>query len=304
MPARASESILAETGIPSRQLAIETIEFPFDLTLELAETLDLSLCLDTGHVLVGFSGPVGLVEALERCLPRLAEIHLHDGPWQGPGAYHRLRPGSPAPGERRPGHRPTCSTAWSRPAFAGPIIFELTRGGGPGLAGGHPTLRPVLTGRPGRWQEESMNEARCAGTTTSPSTSTGWASTCASGIITPVLLPYLVALFAPAGAQEHLPGDHSRHRPGRGHDCSAHGRYAQRPQHPPDGPAAALHHRRHGVQPAVLAHHRRLPPLPGLGPGRLLPARLWGHRGLRGPAGRHRAAPDLLQRRPTARCRA
>jgi len=35
-------------------------------------------------VLAGFSGPIGLLDALERCLPRLAEIHLHDCPWQGP----------------------------------------------------------------------------------------------------------------------------------------------------------------------------------------------------------------------------
>jgi sugar phosphate isomerase/epimerase len=77
-------AVLAAAGIPSRILAIETIEFPFDLTLELAEELDLSICLDTGHVLVGFSGPVELFEALERCLPRLSEVHLHDGPWQGP----------------------------------------------------------------------------------------------------------------------------------------------------------------------------------------------------------------------------
>ena len=36
--ARASiQQILAETGIASRKLAIETIEFPFDLTFELAE---------------------------------------------------------------------------------------------------------------------------------------------------------------------------------------------------------------------------------------------------------------------------
>jgi len=90
--ARAGESIrtlLAGTGIPSRQLAIETVEFPFDLTLELAEALDLSMCLDIGHVLVGFSGPLGLFEALERCLPRLSEIHLHDAPWQGP--EHQIR---------------------------------------------------------------------------------------------------------------------------------------------------------------------------------------------------------------------
>jgi sugar phosphate isomerase/epimerase len=76
--------ILAETGISSRQLAIETIEFPFDLTLELAEDLNLSICLDTGHVLVGFSGPIGVDDALEQCLPFLGEVHLQDGPWQGP----------------------------------------------------------------------------------------------------------------------------------------------------------------------------------------------------------------------------
>lgn len=78
------QALLAETGLPAVKLAIETIEFPFDLTLELAEELGLSVCLDTGHVLVGFSGPLDLFEALERCLPRLANIHLHDGPWQGP----------------------------------------------------------------------------------------------------------------------------------------------------------------------------------------------------------------------------
>jgi sugar phosphate isomerase/epimerase len=78
------QAILAETGIPSRQLAIETIEYPLDLTLELADELDLSICLDTGHILAGFSGPVELSDALERCLPRLGEIHLHDCPWQGP----------------------------------------------------------------------------------------------------------------------------------------------------------------------------------------------------------------------------
>jgi sugar phosphate isomerase/epimerase len=78
------QAILHETGISSRKLAIETVEFPFELTLELAEELDLAMCLDTGHVLAGFSGPIDLFEALERCLPRLGEVHLHDAPWQGP----------------------------------------------------------------------------------------------------------------------------------------------------------------------------------------------------------------------------
>jgi sugar phosphate isomerase/epimerase len=119
------ETILAETGIPSRQLAIETIEFPFDLTLELADKLDLSICLDIGHVLVGFSGPVDLFEALEQCLPRLAEIHLHDGPWQGVernigyGQDHqRLGAGDLDVGRLLDG--------LVEAHFDGPIIFELT----------------------------------------------------------------------------------------------------------------------------------------------------------------------------------
>lgn len=77
------EALLGETNIPSRSLAIETVEFPFELTLALAQDLDVSMCLDTGHVLVGFSGPIGLFDALEQALPHLAEVHLHDGPWQG-----------------------------------------------------------------------------------------------------------------------------------------------------------------------------------------------------------------------------
>ena len=82
--AQSLHEIIEETGVPGRKIAIETVEFPFEMTLELAEELDVSMCLDTGHVLVGFSGPVDLFDALEQCLPRLGEVHLHDGPWQGP----------------------------------------------------------------------------------------------------------------------------------------------------------------------------------------------------------------------------
>jgi sugar phosphate isomerase/epimerase len=77
--ARASiRTLLDETGIPSRRLAIETIEFPLDMTLELAEEFDLSVCLDTGHVLAGFPGWLDFFDVLEKLLPRLAEVHLHD----------------------------------------------------------------------------------------------------------------------------------------------------------------------------------------------------------------------------------
>jgi sugar phosphate isomerase/epimerase len=126
--AHARESILAllaETGLPSRKLAIETVEFPFELTLELADDLDLSLCLDTGHVLAGFSGPLGLAEALERCLPRLAEIHLHDSPAQGPdGAIHYGQDHRPlGTGDLDLG---SMLDRLVEAQFEGPIIFELT----------------------------------------------------------------------------------------------------------------------------------------------------------------------------------
>jgi sugar phosphate isomerase/epimerase len=71
-------AILSETGLPSRRLAVETIEFPLDLTLELAGEFDLSVCLDTGHVLAGFPGWFDFFEVVEKLLPRLAEVHLHD----------------------------------------------------------------------------------------------------------------------------------------------------------------------------------------------------------------------------------
>ena len=118
------KSIPAQTGLPSRMLAIETVEFPFEMTLELAEKLDTSICFDTGHVLVGFSGPVDFFAALEQILPRLAEVHLHDGPWQGPerkigyGKDH-----SPlGTGDLEVGR---LLDRLSAAHFRGPLVFEL-----------------------------------------------------------------------------------------------------------------------------------------------------------------------------------
>jgi sugar phosphate isomerase/epimerase len=123
----ASESIktiLSETGLASRQLAVETIEFPLDLTLELAEQFDLSICLDTGHVLSGFAGRVDLFAALERCLPRLAEIHLHDSPWLRPG--QDIRYGQ----DHQPLGKGDLDVGrlldrLTEAKFTGPLIFEL-----------------------------------------------------------------------------------------------------------------------------------------------------------------------------------
>jgi sugar phosphate isomerase/epimerase len=118
-------NILAETGIPSRSLAIETIEFPLKMTLTLAEMLDLSVCFDTGHVLSGFAGAVDFFDALERCLPRLAEVHLHDAP----------RAKSQDAIEYGKDHHPLGEgdldlgrllDRLQEANFQGPIIFELT----------------------------------------------------------------------------------------------------------------------------------------------------------------------------------
>jgi sugar phosphate isomerase/epimerase len=117
-------SILEQTGIPSRRLAIETIEFPLDLTLELAEELDLSICLDTGHVLAGFPGWFDLFEVLEKVLPRLAEVHLHDS--------KKMPAGQRGYGED---HKPLGSRdlelgrfldRLKEANFKGPLVFELS----------------------------------------------------------------------------------------------------------------------------------------------------------------------------------
>jgi sugar phosphate isomerase/epimerase len=123
--AHSVEELLHRTKLPSRAIAVENIEFPFDLTLALAEELDLSLCFDTGHVLAKYSGPISFEEALQRSLPRLAEVHLHDG-------YYLPQPDGTF---RRDDHLPLGEgnlpldfllDTLKEAGFEGPVIFELT----------------------------------------------------------------------------------------------------------------------------------------------------------------------------------
>lgn len=122
---RSVEELLERTGLPSRRLAVETIEFPFDLTLDLAQAFDLSMCLDVGHVVAGYTTGVSLLEALEHMLPRLAEVHLHD-------AYRRELPnGMVQVNDHMPlgaGEVPVGDLLDRLAAaeFSGPVIFELT----------------------------------------------------------------------------------------------------------------------------------------------------------------------------------
>jgi sugar phosphate isomerase/epimerase len=70
--------ILDQTNIPSKNIAIENITYPFESTLEVIEQNNCSLCVDTGHFLAGFSGEYDLLDIITEHLSNITEIHLHD----------------------------------------------------------------------------------------------------------------------------------------------------------------------------------------------------------------------------------
>ncbi len=118
--------IIHQSKVPSRKFALESIEFPFETTWSIAEKLDTSICLDTGHVLSGQSGSTDIIDFVNRYHSRLLEIHLHDGDLQ------RLE------GRRFPyndhkvlgqGDLPIIEffKTLEECGFEGPIIFELAR---------------------------------------------------------------------------------------------------------------------------------------------------------------------------------
>ena len=118
--------IIHQSNVPSRKFALESIEFPFEITWSIAEKLDTSICLDTGHVLSGQSGSTDVVDFIERYHSRLLEIHLHDGDLE------RLE------GRRFPyndhkvlgqGDLPIVEflNTLVEHGFDGPVIFELNR---------------------------------------------------------------------------------------------------------------------------------------------------------------------------------
>lgn len=128
--------ILRQSGLDPRRLAIENIDFPFDLTLEIAEDLNTSFCLDVGHALAGYSGPIDLFDALDAALPCLAEVHLHDSPWQGPN--HILQDGLDHQALGRGDLDVTgFLTRLEDSGFDGPIVFELT------IAEAHESLKVI-----------------------------------------------------------------------------------------------------------------------------------------------------------------
>jgi len=70
---------LERTNIPSRKLAVENIEYPFNLMYPIIQQMDLSICFDTGHLLAGFSGQISIMKFIDKYYDRIIELHLHDG---------------------------------------------------------------------------------------------------------------------------------------------------------------------------------------------------------------------------------
>jgi sugar phosphate isomerase/epimerase len=121
---RSIAEFLSRTGLKPRQVAVETIDFPFDLTLGLARDFDLSVCLDVGHVLAGYTSGTSLFDALRQIGSRLAEVHLHD-------AYCRMAGGQTQAADHLAlgkGDVPTADLLdrLAEQGFEGPLIFELT----------------------------------------------------------------------------------------------------------------------------------------------------------------------------------
>lgn len=125
MAMRSIRDVLSQTQIPSRSLAIETIEFPWELTLEIADTLNLSICLDTGHVLAGFPGYHSLTDIITQAGSRIASVHLHDSAQRKPGEPPRYGEDHQPLGSKDL-NIPELFNELNRINFSGPIIMELT----------------------------------------------------------------------------------------------------------------------------------------------------------------------------------
>ncbi len=58
------------------------MEFPFEITHELVEQYNTSICFDTGHLLTHYSGTESVIEFYRQHRDRIVEIHLHDGSYE------------------------------------------------------------------------------------------------------------------------------------------------------------------------------------------------------------------------------
>ena len=114
------EKFIEETGIKREKIAMENIEFPFEATIKIIKDLKTKLCLDTAHMLGGFSGDYDLLEIVKKYLDLTIEIHLQDYDKNNLLSDH----GALGTGKDFP---PEFLNFIHLKKFNGPIVFELPR---------------------------------------------------------------------------------------------------------------------------------------------------------------------------------
>ncbi|MBN2343935.1 MAG: sugar phosphate isomerase/epimerase [Deltaproteobacteria bacterium] len=65
---------ILDRGVSPRLICVETLSYPFELAFPVVETLELSVCLDVGHVLLN---SFDLAEYYDKYFSRTRVIHLH-----------------------------------------------------------------------------------------------------------------------------------------------------------------------------------------------------------------------------------
>ena len=114
------KAIIDKSGIDRNKIAIENVEFPLDATIKIVKKLDTKLCIDTAHLLAGFSGKHDLIEITEKYFDIMGEIHLQDYDDDNLISDHcALGTGKNFP--------PDFLNLVHQKDFKGPIVFELPR---------------------------------------------------------------------------------------------------------------------------------------------------------------------------------
>jgi len=115
------KEIIKKTGIDRNKIAIENLEFPFGATIKIVEKLKTKLCIDTAHILAGFSGDCDLMDITKNYLDITSEIHLQDHDENNKLSDHSaLGTGKSFP--------PEFLELIRLKNFDGPIVFELPKG--------------------------------------------------------------------------------------------------------------------------------------------------------------------------------
>jgi len=122
------EDIISRTEINPRELAIENVEFPFDIMRDVINDLDTSICFDTAHLLSRMSGTESVMDFYNSHKDRITEIHLQDATYKEyEGAVAREDHIALGHGIMGDAVLREFLEELVKDKFDGPIIFELTK---------------------------------------------------------------------------------------------------------------------------------------------------------------------------------